>query len=235
MKGYQKKLIESYKRVDAECKADPVGAAIVPVFVKKMERAIEIIAKIEELAPQQVASTTGITTEKNNLKDDIYGLIYDVASAICAYAHDQKMITLYEKTDFPYDDISKMSVADLLIFADMILNELKQIAPDDMKEYGIQPEEVVELSEMVSKLRLTSNDKKLAIIDRSFVTDQINMYCAELQEIKKNSLRKLVGQYERKAPVLYFKLKAAMIVGSASGRKSNTKKSTDTDTTATKA
>lgn len=200
-----------------------------------MERAEAIIAKIEELAPQQVASTTGITTEKNNLKDDIYGLIYDVASAIGAYAHDQKMITLFEKTDFPYDDISKMSVADLLIFTDMILNELKQIAPDDIKEYGIQSEEVVELNDMVSRLRLTSNDKKLAIIDRSSVTEQINMYCAELQEIKKKTLRKLVGQYERKAPVLYFKIKAAMIVGSTPGRKSSAKKSTDTDNTIPKA
>lgn len=226
---YQKHLIESYKRMIEEKNADMESAKLVPIFVKKLDYAQGLISQIDVLAPQQVVPTTGITTEKNNLMDDIHTLIFDVSNAINSYAHDNKNVSLGEKTDFSYDDITKMSIPDLVIFADMILNEAKQIPADDLKEYGIQPEEVTDVTEMVTTLRSSSNNKKLAIIDKSSVTNQINALCTELQEIKRKTLRKLIGQYERKAPIFYFKIKAAMYIGSTPGRKS-TRKSTDTKT-----
>ncbi|HEY6914235.1 MAG TPA: hypothetical protein VI413_06115, partial [Paludibacter sp.] len=74
MTNYQNALLASYDKILIECDKAPEAVAKISLFSKKMARVRVIVAEIKGLSPQQEEITTGITTEKNILLEEVTDL-----------------------------------------------------------------------------------------------------------------------------------------------------------------
>lgn len=229
MTNYQKALVASYEKMLIECKNDPESVAKIPVFGKKMDRVSEILTEIKTLAPEQEAILTGITKEKNDLVNTLRDYLYDITGAIHSYAVDTKDKPLADKTDYNRDDIVKIDLKGLEILGDSMSAELAKIKASDLEEYGLLAEEIADYTDTLALTKNNVNNTDIAQIDKSAVKIKIQNLFAELADIKKKSIIKLLRQFERKAPEFHFKFKAAMTLHYS------TRKSTKTTTETTPA
>lgn len=212
MTNYQNALLASYEKMLIECEKAPQAVAKITLFGKKMTRVDDIVAEIKSLTPQQEEITTGITTEKNILLEDVTELTLDIAGAVHAYAVEKNDIQLQEKMDYKPSAVSHEDQSGIITIADIVLAQAAKIAASDLEECGIEAGEVQECTEKLAKLKASVNSKKIASIDQSSTTKRIGELFAELSVIRHQSLDKLVRQFERKDPEFYFKIKAASAI-----------------------
>jgi hypothetical protein len=212
MTNYQNAVLSAYDKMLIECDKAPQTVAKIPVFNRKLTQVRSIVSELKSLAPQQEEITTGITTEKNALLEDVSGLVLDIAGAVHACAVEKNDIQLMEKVDYSSSDVHREDQAGLINIADIVLAQALKIPVADLVECGIEADEVQECTEKLAKLKTSVNEKKIVVIDQAGITKRIKELFGELADIKRNSFDKLIRQYERKDPDFYFKLKAASAI-----------------------
>lgn len=212
MTNYQNAVLSAYDKMLIECDKAPQTVAKIPVFNKKVTQVRTIVSELKSLAPQQEEITTGITTEKNALLDEVAELVLDIAGAVHAYAVEKNDVDLQEKVNYGSSALHNEDQAGLIYIADIVLAQAQKIPVADLVECGIEAGEVDDCTEKLAKLKTSVNDKKIVVIDQSGITKRIKELFGELADIKRNSLDKLARQFERKDPDFYFKLKAASAI-----------------------
>jgi hypothetical protein len=226
MTNYQDAVLSAYVKMLIECDKAPEAVAKIQLFGKKITRVREIVNEVKSLAPQQAEITTGITTEKNALLDEVIELTLDIAGAIHAYAEEKNDIQLQEKVDYTRTTFYHEDQAGIIVIADIVMAQAQKIAAADLEECGIEAGEVQECIEKLAKLKGSVNDKKIVSIDQSTITKRIGELFSELADIKRKSLEKLIRQFERKDPEFYFKFKAASAIHYTSAKKAAAKNTT---------
>ncbi len=227
MTNYQNAVLAAYDKMLIECDKAPQTVARIPLFSKKVTQVRAIVTEIKSLAPQQEEITTGITTEKNVLLEDVVELTLDIAGAVHAYAEEKNDIQLQEKVNYSRSAVHRADQAGVILIADIVLGQAQKIAPADLEECGIEAGEVQECTEKLAKLKGSVNDKKIVSIDQSGITKRIGGLFGELADIKSKSFDKLVRQFEHKDPEFYFKFKAASAIHYSPAKKAAAAK-TDT-------
>ena len=227
MTNYQNALLSAYEKMLIECDKAPEALAKITLFGNKMTRVRQIVAGIRALTPQQEEITTGITTEKNALLEDITEQVLNIAGAVHAYAEEKNDKPLQEKVNYKRSMVRREDQSGVITIADIVLAQAKKIPVDDLVECGIEASEVLECTQKLAQLKATQNNKKIATIDQSSITKKIRENFAELGDIKRQSLDKLIRQFERKDPDFYFKFKAASAIHYTAAKK------TDAATTST--
>jgi len=104
------------------------------------------------------------------------------------------------------------------------LNEAQKIP--ELSNAGISPEELNEFSEVLTRLKDSTTNRREAGIEQSGSTKRIAELFSQGEDIKKNTLDRLAPQFQRKAPEFYNKYKTAANVIYRRGGK---KKDTDTE------
>ncbi|MDD4992285.1 MAG: hypothetical protein PHR83_08640 [Paludibacter sp.] len=212
MTNYQNAVLSAYEKMLIECDKAPAAVAKIPVFGKKIIRVRELVTEIKSLIPQQEEITTGITTEKNALLEDVAELVLDIVGAVHAYAEERKDINLQEKVSYNRTQVHHEDQAGLIHIADIVMAQVQKIPAADLEECGIAADEVQECTDKLAKLKTSVNDKNIVSIDQSNITKRIGSLFGELADIRHNSLDKLIRQFERKDPDFYFKFKAASVI-----------------------
>ncbi len=219
MTNNQNAVLSAFDKMLIECDKAPEAVAKIPLFSKRIIRVREIVAEIKTLTPQQEEITTGITTEKNALLEDITEQVLDIAGAVHAHAEDKNDMELQEKVNYSRTMVHREDQSGIIIIADIVLAQAKKIAAADLEECGIEATEVQECSDKLAQLKATLNDKRITTIDQSSITKKMRELFAELGDIKRQSLDKLIRQFERKDPAFYFKFKAASAINYNTSRK----------------
>ena len=222
MNYFQKERLTSYDKVLTECDNAPETVAIIPLFAKNIARLRVITSTVKQLALEQGQVTTGITTQKNNLLDEVIGLALDVAGAVHAYAEEKNDTALQEKMDYSSSDFSHIDQSIILTTLEIILVQAQKLSVAELEECGITAAEMTDFVEKLAKLKTSVNEKGLAVIDQSNATKQIGELMTEAANLKKKSLDRLARQFERKAPDFYFKYKASSSITYKSYKKSDT-------------
>lgn len=212
MTNYQNAVLSATDKMLIECNKAPESVAKIALFGKKMTRVGEIVTEIKSLAPQQKEITTGITTEKNLLLDEVKELTLDIAGAVHAYAEEKNDNELQEKVNYKRTVLYREDQAGVINIAEIVLALAQKIDPADLEECGIEQGEVQECTEKLLKLKESLNDKRISTIDQSAITKRIGKLFDELADIRSKSIDKLIRQFERKDPEFFFKFKAASVI-----------------------
>lgn len=232
MTNYQQAILSGYERMLAECNKSAASVAMIPLFKQKVDQVAVIVAEIKELVPLQKENNKGITTQKNNLYDDLVDLELDIAGAIHAYAVEVKDVQLQEKSNLKTSVVSRVVQNALILHGEQIQKLLKLIPAESFEELGLSNRELDEFNTKLAGFKSIVNDKSIVTIDQSAVSLRIRDCFAQLSEIKSSSLNRLVRQFKRKDPEFYFKYKAAMVVRYNSGKKTSDTVETESDATA---
>jgi len=225
MNDYQNAKHASYKLMVIEAQNYPKEVATIPAFATGMARLETINRLTEELGIQQAKNLTGITKDKNAVAESVIDYLLDISGAVHSFAVTKKDKTLQERVNYKETAIDRMSIADLLKAAAIVIEEADKLTPEQLTDQGITAAEMTAFKAAYAELKATSTDKQTAVIDRSGYTQQIADLFAEAGDLKKNVLDRLATQFQRKAPEFYHKYKAASIV--IYKRKSKTTKTTE--------
>ena len=230
MNYIQNARLTSYKLIATESKNNSKVIAQIPSFVTGINRLDEINNKIDLIAIQQTKNITGVAGDKKTQKDELCGYLLDVSGAVHSHAILKNDKILAAKVNFNESTIDKMSNADLITNSGIVLEEADKLSPEELSNEGISAVEMNDFNTAFLGFKAVNSDPREAIIDRSGYTQQLTDLFAEAADLKKNTLDRLVTQFQRKAPEFYQKYKAASIVFYKRSAKTTTDTSTATAT-----
>jgi len=212
MNDYQTARNSSTKLIVKEAENYPEALALIPKFSSGISRLKTITAEIDAISIQQEKDITGITSDKNSLVDLVSDFLIDISGALCSHAIEKNDKTLQAKVAYKQSAVARMPQTELLTAAGIVLEEAGKISAEELANEGISAEEMAQFRVACNQLNTTYTGTREAIIDRSGYTQKLADLFAGASEIKKNILDPLSRQYQRKAPELYQKYKAASTV-----------------------
>ena len=212
MNNYQTAKQASYKLIVKEAKNKPEEISLIPTFAKGINRLEEITIEIDDIGIQQAKDITGVTGDKNSLIDELNDNLVDVSGAMHSIAIARNDKTLQAKVNYKESAIARMSQADMLKAAAIVIEETGKITPEVLADEGITVADMSKFRDVYTRCMGASSDSRGAIIDRSGYTQKLSELFAEASSLKKNTLDRLVSQYKRKAPEFHQKYKAAAVV-----------------------
>jgi len=224
MNSYQKAKLNSYRLIVIEKKNHPEIVATIPYFSQGVDRLSTLISEIELQSANQDKDLTGITEDKNELADQVVDYLIEVSGAVHSYAELNGNKALQSLVNYKPTKVVRLDQHDLITAADIILNEAQKIP--ELSNAGISPEELNEFSEVLTRLKDSTTNRREAGIEQSGSTKRIAELFSQGEDIKKNTLDRLAPQFQRKAPEFYNKYKTAANVIYRRGGK---KKDTDTE------
>ena len=224
MNSYQKAKLNSYRLIVIEKKNHPEIVATIPYFSQGVDRLATLISEIELQSANQDKDLTGITEDKNELADQVVDYLIEVSGAVHSYAELNGNKALQSLVNYKPTKVVRLDQHDLITAADIILNEAQKIP--ELSNAGISPEELNEFSEVLTRLKDSTTNRREAGIEQSGSTKRIAELFSQGEDIKKNTLDRLAPQFQRKAPEFYNKYKTAANVIYRRGGK---KKDTDTE------
>jgi len=212
MNDYQIAKLASYKLMVKEARNYPHIISLIPSFATGINSLDAITIEIDDIGIQQVKDITGITADKNSLIDQLNESLVDVSGAMHSIAVTRNDKTLQAKVNFKESKVGRMTQAELMNAAAIVLEEAAKISPEQLAGEGISAEELTNFRSVYTRTKLASSDTRGAIIDRSGHTQRLSVLFGKASDLKKNTLYRLVSQFKRKSPEYYQKYKAASLV-----------------------
>ena len=230
MNNYQKSRLSSNKQIVIEAENNEAAVAIIPTFVKGIKQLKVINSKIEDLSALQSQNLTGIVDDKDDLQEEVTDYVLEFSGAIHSYAGQQGNKSLQALINFTPTKVEHFDQHEIIDAGTTVLSEARKIPPIELTNEGIGPDEINRFDSALTQLKSYSNTRKTAGIDQKDITRRIAQLFAQAADIKKNTLDRLVIQFQRKAPEFYHKYKtAATVIYKRAAKKTDT---TDPETKA---
>jgi len=212
MNNYQKARLSSNKQIVIEAENNATAVAIIPTFVKGIEKVKIINQEIDDLAVIQSQDLKGITEDKNDVQQEATDYLLEFSGAIHSYAGQQGNKSLQALVDFTPTKVEHFDKKEIINACGTTLNEAHKIPSGDLANEGITSDEIARFEEVFTELKGYSNTRQTAGIDQTDITRRITELFGQAADIKKNTLDRLIIQFQRKAPEFYNKYKAAATV-----------------------
>jgi len=212
MNDYQSAKLASYKLIVKESKSYPEVVSLIPTFDSGINKLDAIIIEIDDIGIQQAKDITGVTADKKTIINELNENLVDVSGAMHSIAVTRNDKTLQAKVNFKESKVGRMTQAELMNAAAIVLEEAVKMAPEVLAGEGITAEEMTNFRAVYTQCKLASSDTRGAIIDRSGYTQRLSVLFGKASDLKKNTLDRLVSQFKRKSPEYYQKYKAASLV-----------------------
>jgi hypothetical protein len=209
MNNYQKARLSSNKQIVIEAENHAADVAVIPTFVKGIEQLKVINSELDDLSVIQSEDLTGITEDKNEVQHEVIDYLLQFSGAIHSYAGQQGNRSLQALVNYKIGKVELLDRHEIIDAAATVLREARKVSPPDLASEGITPDEVTQFDTVLTQLKGYSNTRHTAGIDQQDVTQRIAQLFAQAADIKKNTLDRLVLQYQRKAPEFYNKYKIA--------------------------
>ena len=184
MNDYQKAKQTSHKLIVIEARNHPNEASLIPTFAKGIDRLETISNQIDVISVQQARNITGVTSDKNEVLEDVINYMIEVSGAVFSYASSTNNQTLKAKVNYKESVIEKMSQPDLINAAAIVIQEAEKIGPALASE-GISAIDLNEFRTALDKFKETSTEPREAIIDRTGYTKQLADLFSEASDLKK--------------------------------------------------
>lgn len=209
MNNYQKAKLSSNKQIVIEAENHAAEVAVIPSFVKGIQQLKVINSELGSLSAIQSEDLTGITADKNKVKNEVIDYLLEISGAIHSYAGQQGNKSLQALVNFKPTKVDLLDQHEIINAATTVLNEARKVSPPDLTNEGITPEEITQFENALAQLKGFSNTRQTAGIDQKDVTRRIADLFVQAADIKKNTLERLAPQYQRKAPEFFNKYKTA--------------------------
>jgi hypothetical protein len=223
MNKYQKARLSSNKQIVIEAENHAAEVAVIPTFVRGIEQLKVTNSEIEDLSVIQSEDLTGIIEDKNAVEQEVTDYLLEISGAIHSYAGQQGNKSLQAVVNFKPTKVEHLDRHEIIDAATTVLSEARKVSPADLANEGITPDEITRFDNVLTQLKGYSNTRKTAGIDQKDITRRIAELFVKATDIKKNTLDRLVPQYERKAPEFYNKYKtAANVIYRRAAKKTDT-------------
>ena len=209
MNKYQTARLDSLKLIVKESNDHPDSIAPIPKFGIIANRIDTICNKIDILRIEQEKDLTGITTDIDVVHENMVDSTIEIAGAVYSNAHELKNNTLMAKVNFKSTIVEKMTQAELIAAAGVVLIEAEKIPAGALANEGVTPEELMAYKQLITTYKAIKSSNKEAVIERSGTTETLSSLFKEASALLKGQLDRLALQLKRKDPEFYRRYKAA--------------------------
>lgn len=220
MDQHGKNKLKMYKAVEAICTVQQADWNDLPAFVNAFNRFTAKLQELDQAVFNQSFATPGVTKNKNQLLETTIEKAYIVANALRAYAAVQDDPLLEGKLDFPKSDFKRGGSQQAIVLVDTVL----QLATSNLAalgDFGIEQEDVDELSALRQQLGSVIGSPREAIIDRRNETIAIERLIDELDDLLHDHLDRLIEVLRPDHPALYERFKSARVIVDHKGKKNH--------------
>lgn len=198
----QTSKLNMYKSVKQLCETNPVLFAAVPAVAGVVEELSTMINRIDSVSLTQGINTTGITQDKNSIKQNLGELAVEVSGAVVAYAVKNKNNELRMAVDYSVSDIIRTKDADAIHVCRIIL-EKAQSQLTGLIHYGVNASKLNSLQASINAYSEIINKKQGSKITKVAATKDLDKLFLECDLLLKDVLDRLVFSC-RKSDVNFY-------------------------------
>ena len=198
MNHHQRKKISYYRQICIHSLKHSETIAKIPAFKKAIEELNDLITQIDEVSMHQAIVITGITVDKNNIKKELIQQVMMISGAVYVKALDNKDFGVMAAVDFKSSEIVHFSQIKLISVARITLEEARKVPADDLAMSGITQEHLSEFEALIEKFNEKFIAPRLAAIDHSAITKQLEELIKQATDIKMNCLDELLPMFQLK-------------------------------------
>jgi hypothetical protein len=145
---------------------------------------------------------TGITKDKERVKENLVELAASVASGIRSYAADMNNRELEETVKFSQSRLDSLPQVKLTNYCEAIHAQgNKNVAA--LSEYGVTEGVLAELKEQTDKYKAMQPNSRLAINSSSLATERLRKLFTATSDLLKRQLDTKMAQYKKSHPDFY--------------------------------
>lgn len=199
MNTIQEAKLKMYRATENYCNENTAIISKIAAFQTAFNDFKAKVAAITELARQDDVPLTGITIDKNVIRQKLCELAASLASVIYAYASTVGNNQLKLEMDFAYSDLMKMR-DDALPARCQNLLETGAANLAALADYGVTGEMLADLQSAIDEYAAANPKPRTAISERKTVTANLVLLFDEADAILKDRMDKLVRLFKQGNP-----------------------------------
>lgn len=203
-------------------KADVESNVVLKEEVAKFKTGID---RIEALHPRQEVDNKGITTSKDDLREDMVEQALVLAGILFSYGTHNNNADLCERMDLYPTDLNRASIPKFKKMCTEILTECEN-AGDKIVKYGGTPELIGKFKEDTDIFKKASTNPRDAVVGVSAATISMADLFAIQEETLNNHIDLLMLQFLKKNPTFFNEYQHARIVQDHGSRSKKNAKDT---------
>ena len=165
----------------------------------------------------QEAETSGLTTSKVIVKDDLINSILKFSAALRAYATSTKNEDLKAKAHYVPSELKK--VADPILFdIGTLLYGLAAPIKPELTKYSVGEDEIAEMEALLPAFKLAYPKQRVATTESKVSTGNIDKVYKSMDKLLKEVIDELMLPFQFSQPDFYNTYKNARIIVNYSGR-----------------
>ncbi|MEZ5083970.1 MAG: carboxypeptidase regulatory-like domain-containing protein [Bacteroidales bacterium] len=189
---------------------EPIWTAI-PAFSDITSKVTNIITDISTYHQIQIADTTGITVDKNIIRQNLIQATLKVIHGLVAHAIVIADNELLNRVNY--------NKSDLTLSRDTILADKAQIIHDnaaplvtELATYLVTPTDIETLSNLIKDYTDALPEKRIAVTQSMYSTDFLREKFLEMDDLLRNKLDKLIRIFEASNPEFVSRYFAARTI-----------------------
>jgi len=183
----------------------------VPALARTVETFTGNLAEIESVHKAQKAETTGVTSGKENLRDELEDQVLLLAGMLYSYADEQKREDLSALSRIQASDLHSCSQNELLRLCGTLLDKTTETA-DALGDYGYQPDMLTRANELLTQFREAVPTVRDAQVEKSVATGRLQELINENQHLLDERADRLMRQYQSSQTEFYNEYQKARII-----------------------
>jgi hypothetical protein len=188
----------------------------VPAFKAAVARFRDKVAALKHEAENKKIVTTGITDDKERRRKELCRSMAVLTGSVSSYASENGMEELRAEMKYTEHSLLRLGETNLVLVCRRVLS----LVPPHLAalvDYGVSLAQVNMLTEAVGDFDVAIPATRSAISNRSQAADETTRLLSEADKILRNSLDKLVLQFEKTKPEFYAGFKKHRIIVDPTG------------------
>ncbi|TAJ14163.1 hypothetical protein DMA11_06485 [Marinilabiliaceae bacterium JC017] len=165
------------------------------IFNETITKIRSLLQKISKLLEGMNSITDGVTSSKENRRDNLTEHLVKVTNLAMTYAIINNDTLLMERLDMNISAYNKMREYDLKVHADEVIGSVKPLV-EDMHPYGLVPEDISELEESNRLFSEKIGTPREAIVIRKGKNEEVSRLMKEVDDLYSNILDRLMVRFK---------------------------------------
>ena len=171
-------------------------------FAAVMDRFQLLLSTISTLAGEKARKLAGVTFSKAQKRSELEEMARVVSGALVAFATAEKKPELKKAMNYAASEISAMTTENLAIFCKAVHAEA-MTCRSSLASYNLPEPRIRDFEVLISEFNGLATAPRNAVADRQSMAERIKALFAEMDDLLKNELDKLVEGLKSVDPVFY--------------------------------
>ncbi|TRX71540.1 hypothetical protein [Carboxylicivirga sp. M1479] len=214
-----------YRAVNNVFNTFPQEVDTIPALKSNVLAFDDLLSKIDKMHQVQMDYSSANSKLKLKEEEEMIQATIQVAAAIYVHAHSNNMPDLKSKVSITPSDLKQMTDKELSTKC-LNIYELALSLVDNLADYGVTTESVGKLKKEIDDFTALLAAPRSEIVTRSQATGELKELFAQVDDLLRNQIDKLMLMLEMSQPKVYKTFKAARIIVDLKGSKAQEEETT---------